>query len=106
MRRQITESLDLDVETRRWACHDCGVDLGPAAENYKTRTLVRARHPDEVWQPAVEEAFTFSYDGGWMRLVEFYCPSCALLMDVEVLPPGHPITHDIELDLDALEGTR
>jgi len=23
-------------------------------------------------------------------------------MEVEMLPPGHPITHDIELDLDAL----
>jgi acetone carboxylase gamma subunit len=24
------------------------------------------------------------------------------MMDVEMLPPGHPITHDIELDLGEL----
>jgi acetophenone carboxylase len=24
------------------------------------------------------------------------------MIEVEMLPPGHPITHDIELDLDAL----
>ncbi len=25
-----------------------------------------------------------------------------MLFDVEYLPPGHPITHDIEIDLDEL----
>jgi acetone carboxylase gamma subunit len=24
------------------------------------------------------------------------------MIEVEMLPPGHPITHDIELDLEAL----
>lgn len=103
MNKRITETLDLDPAARRWRCHDCGADLGPASDNYKTHTLVRARHPHEVWQPLVDEPYTFSYDPGWMRLVEFYCPGCAVLMDVEVLPPGHPITHDVELDLDALD---
>ena len=27
-----------------------------------------------------------------------------MLFDVEYLPPGHPITHDIEIDLDELTG--
>ncbi|HEX4107952.1 MAG TPA: acetone carboxylase subunit gamma [Solirubrobacteraceae bacterium] len=105
MRRRVTESLDLDTEALRWACHECGGDLGPAAENYKTHTLVRARDPHEIWQPAVDEPFTFSYHPDWMRLVEFYCPGCGLMLDCEVLPPGHPVTHDIELDLDALRTT-
>jgi acetone carboxylase gamma subunit len=102
MRRRITESLDLDTDSRRWSCHDCGQDLGSATDNYKAATLIRDRDPREIWQPMVSEKFNFSYSPGWMRLVEFYCPGCALLMDVEVLPPGHPITHDIELDLDHL----
>jgi acetone carboxylase gamma subunit len=34
--------------------------------------------------------------------VEFYCPGCAALLECEYLPPGHPLTHDIELDIDAL----
>jgi acetone carboxylase gamma subunit len=25
------------------------------------------------------------------------------MIEVEALPPGHPITHDIELDMDALK---
>lgn len=106
MKRRITETLDLDTAARRWACHDCGADLGPATGNYKEHTLVRDRHPHQIWLPLVDEPYNFSYDPGWMRLVEFYCPGCALLMDVEALPPGHPITHDVELDLDALGEAR
>ena len=46
--------------------------------------------------------FSFSPDPAWCRIIEFYCPSCGVLFDVEYLPPGHPITHDIEIDLDEL----
>jgi acetone carboxylase gamma subunit len=106
MPRRITESLDLDTTSGRWACHDCGYDLGPATENYKLSTLIKARSPHEVWQPSVDETYNFSYHPEWMRLVEFYCPGCALLIDLEVLPPGHPITHDVELDMNAVEPTR
>jgi acetone carboxylase, gamma subunit len=102
MRSRITENLDVDVEQRRWLCHHCEADLGPAERNYKTACLVAARDPEEIWQPLVDEAVTFSYHRDWCRIVEFYCPSCAWLMDVEVLPPGHPITHDIQLDLTSL----
>ncbi len=34
-----------------------------------------------------------------------FCPSCAVLIEVEYLPPGHPLTHDIDLDIDALKKT-
>jgi len=42
-------------------------------------------------------------DRDWCRIVEFYCPGCAVLMEVEYLPPGHPLTRDIELDIDAMK---
>ena len=71
-------------------------------ENYKKGCLIHARKPDEVWPPQIDEAYTFSYNAGWMRLVEFYCPGCGTMIELEVLPPGHPITHDIELDLESL----
>ncbi|HLU56080.1 MAG TPA: acetone carboxylase subunit gamma [Pseudonocardia sp.] len=99
---QVTENLDVDVEARRWSCHHCGADLGAAEANYKQGCLVAARDPEEIWQPHVQEEVTFSYNRDWCRLVEFYCPGCGWLIEVEVLPPGHPITHDIELDLDGL----
>jgi acetophenone carboxylase len=103
MKRRITENLDVDLESREWRCHHCGHSLGAATESYKKGCLVAARSPHEIWQPLVEEKHSFSYDPGWTRLVEFYCPGCAVMIEVEMLPPGHPITHDIELDLDALE---
>jgi acetophenone carboxylase len=37
-----------------------------------------------------------------VRIVEFYCPGCGVQMETEYLPPGHPITDDIEIDLDSL----
>jgi acetophenone carboxylase len=35
--------------------------------------------------------------------VEFYCPQCGTQIETEYLPPGHPITWDIEINLDALK---
>jgi acetophenone carboxylase len=102
MKRRITENLDLDLEKLQWMCHGCGHELGPAKENFKRGCLISQRSPHEVWRPMVEGEHSFSFNPGWARLVEFYCPSCALMIDVELLPPGHPITHDIDLDLDAL----
>jgi acetone carboxylase gamma subunit len=34
-----------------------------------------------------------------------FCPGCATLIEVEYLPPGHPITHDLEIDIDALKAS-
>jgi hypothetical protein len=36
-------------------------------------------------------------------LIEFYCPGCGTMVETEYLPPGHPITNDIELDIDAMK---
>jgi acetophenone carboxylase len=102
MKRQVTENLDVDLDRLEWCCHHCGHALGPARDNYKKGCLIAERSPHEIWRPLVDEKHSFSYDPGWTRLVEFYCPGCAVMMDVEMLPPGHPITHDIELDLDDL----
>ena len=54
---------------------------------------------------AADEEFNFSFDPEWVLLVEFYCPGCGTMIENEYLPPGHPLTWDIELDLDALERT-
>lgn len=99
MKRRITENLDIDTDALEWLCHACGVSLGPASANYKEGCLVAARDPREVWQPLIEEEYNFSYDPGWMRLVEYYCPECGGLIELDVLPPGHPIPRDFELDL-------
>jgi acetone carboxylase gamma subunit len=102
--RRITEYLDLDLAAERWRCNRCGTDLGSARDNYKKGCLIAARNPSEVHPPIVDDApYSFAPEPQWCQIVEFYCPGCATLIEVEYLPPGHPITHDIELDVDAIK---
>lgn len=102
-RVRFTEYLDLDVDRERWHCHSCGQDLIAARENYKKGCLVAERDPREIHAPGLEGEYTFSPDPAWARIVEFYCPNCGRQIETEYLPPGHPITHDIELDVDSLK---
>ena len=103
MKRRITEYLDIDLNQEMWQCHNCGKALISARENYKRGCSVYERDPREIYNALVDETFTFAPDPDWMRLVEFYCPGCGTMIEVEQLPLGHPITHDLELDIDALK---
>ena len=102
-RLRITEYLDLELDRELWLCNRCGNGLGPARENYKKGCLVYDRDPREIHPPLVEGKFSFAPDPLWVRIVEFYCPKCGTQIETEYLPPGHPITWDIEIDLDALK---
>ena len=97
---RITEALDLELSAERWRCNRCGADLGPATSNYKEACLLYDRDPRDIHGrfPGDPE-FSFSPHPDWCRIVEVYCPGCATMLDVEYLPPGHPPTHDIQLDL-------
>lgn len=101
---RITEYLDIDLNAERWCCNRCGHDLGAASSNYKEGCLVAERDLAEVHPPLVNEGnYTFTPDSQYCRLIEFYCPQCATMLENEYLPPGHPITHEIELDIAALK---
>jgi len=102
-KRQITEYLDVDLEKEVWCCNRCERELISATENYKKGCLIRERDPREVYDAVVDDAHNFAPDPEWARILEFYCPGCGTMIEVETLPPGHPITHDIELDLDKLK---
>ena len=99
----ITEYLAIDLKSETWLCRKCGHKIGPARRNYKEGLLVANRDPREIHNPVVAGEYGFAPDPTWCRIVEFYCPGCATLVENEYLPPGHPITHDIELDIDALK---
>jgi acetophenone carboxylase len=99
---QITEYLDIDLEEEKWCCNRCGHVLVSVRENYKKGCLVYDRDPSTIFNPIVEEG-SFAPDPDICRIVEFYCPSCAVMIENEVLPPGHPITYDIEPDIDKLK---
>jgi acetophenone carboxylase len=99
----ITEYLEIDLDNEMWRCRRCGMPLISARENYKQGCLVADRPLQEVHPPLVEgTAYSFCPDSDFCRLIEFYCPSCGVMIENEYLPPGHPVTHDIELDIDAL----
>lgn len=102
-RMQITEALDIDVEKGFWCCNRCGADLISAEENYKKGCLIAERNPLEVHRPIIDKEFNYAPHPEWCRIIEFYCPGCGVMFDAEYLPPGHPITHDIELDLEKLK---
>jgi len=102
-KRQITESLDIDLEREMWCCNRCGMELISAGESYKKGCLVYERDPSTIYQKMIDADYSFSPDPEWIRIVEFYCPDCGIMIENEFLPPGHPITHDIELDIDSLK---
>ena len=102
-RLRVTEYLDLDLDSESWHCHRCGHGLGPAERNYKEGCLLYDRDPREIHRPVVEGEYTFAPDPDWVRIVECYCPGCGTQIETEYLPPGHPITHDIELDVARLK---
>ena len=102
----ITEYLEIDLKSERWHCRSCGHNIAAARDNYKTGLLVYDRDPREIHAPILDPEkyeFTYAPDPTWCRIVEFYCPSCGTQIENEYLPPGHPLTHDIELDIDSLK---
>jgi acetophenone carboxylase len=102
-RRRITEYLDIDLERESWVCHRCDRSLISARENYKRGCLVYERDPRTLYPPTPAAQATLAPDPEWCRLLEFYCPGCGTMVEVELLPPGHPITWDIQVDVDALK---
>lgn len=104
MKVRITEYLDIDLGSEQWCCHSCGRELINARRNYKEGCVVAEVPLQEAHPPMVQgAAFSFTPNQDYCRLIEFYCPSCGTIIENEYLPPGHPITHEIELDIDALK---
>lgn len=105
-RERITEYLDIDLGAETWHCNRCGKDLGNARNNYKNGLLVYDRDPREIHRPLIdadEYEYTFAPDPSWCRILEYYCPQCGVQVEAEYLVPGHPITRDIELDIEWLK---
>lgn len=102
----VTEYLEIDLEKERWRCRRCKHEIGPARDNYKRGLLVYDRDPKEIHRPIIDPTkyrYTFAPDSKWCRILEYYCPGCGAQVETEYLPPGHPPTHDIELDIDDLK---
>ena len=100
----MTEYLEIDLDAERWQCRRCEEVLGPADRNYKFGLLVRERDPEEVQKTyGNDDELTFAAHPDWARLLEYFCPGCGTLVETELLPPGHPPTHDIHVEVDVLK---
>jgi len=99
---QITEALDIDLDRELWRCNKCKTELVSCKKSYKEGCLVAEREPSDVHNPVVKEGVTFSPDPRYCKIIEYYCPNCGLLIEVEYLPPGHPPLHDIEIDIESI----
>jgi acetone carboxylase gamma subunit len=64
----------------------CGHHFGDYRRNWKESALVHERDPQDGELYASANAPTKD----WMILREFYCPSCATLLDTENVPQGYP----------------
>lgn len=105
MKVLITEYLSIDLDTELWECRSCNKPLSSARQNYKRGLLVYHRDPREIHRPLLDPAKyakTFSPDPKWCAILEFYCPYCGTMIEVEYTVPGHPPVSDLELDIDAL----
>lgn len=101
----MTSALTIDLDKEVWECATCGHALGPARGNYKEGLLVRERTPSEIHAPILDADkydFTFAPDPEWCAIIEYCCPNCGGMAEVEYLPPGHPPAYDIQIDIDAL----
>ncbi len=106
MKVDMTEYLRVNLESEEWECRVCNHTIGSAHQSYKHGLLVYNRDPQDIHPPIIDPnqyRYTFSPDPEWVRILEYYCPKCATMVETEYATPGHPPLHDIELDLEALK---
>jgi hypothetical protein len=101
---RIHECLDVvqDGDGFALACRKCSQDFGPATGNYKSASVHRVVPKDEITElPPPEGRVSMG------AYVEYYCPGCGTLLDVETAVPAvegeklEPIW-DIQLAADAI----
>ena len=105
MKVLMTEYLRIDLDAEQWECRVCNHVVGSATVSYKEGLLVHNRDPREIHPPIIDPErykFTFSPDPEWVRILEYYCPSCGTQVETEYAIPGHPPLYDMQPDLPAL----
>lgn len=75
-----------------------GFDFGDYRRNWKLNALIFERDSDELMDEVYPRLM--GADPQWMTLREFYCPVSLTLLDVEAVPPGYPIVHAFQPDLE------
>ena len=94
---RVLEYLEIVGDKEKsYRCLKCGNLLGSAEKDYKTFALKRTV-PISKAQPAFLASYAIKSDTFVMR--EYYCPSCAVLFEVDMVQKDEPQIHSIELKL-------
>lgn len=75
-----------------------GFEFGDYRLNWKLKARIYVRDTNEAYRelyPALMHA-----DPQWMELREFYDPLDGTLLDTEAVPPGYPLIHSFQPDLE------
>lgn len=82
----------------------CGHEFGDYRINWKENSLVYERDTEEK----LEEIYRGRRkpDPEWQVIREFYCPTCAVLLDVEPVLPLYPFVFNFLPDFEAWERRR
>ena len=89
------EATELEGKTV-YRCLKCGHVLGPAKDDYKNLALKRTV-PIFKAQPTFLASYALKSDTFVMR--EYYCPSCGVMFEVDMVQKDEPQIHSIELKL-------
>jgi acetone carboxylase gamma subunit len=76
-----------------------GFDFGDYRQNWKLKARTFVRNTDAAYREIYPELM--HADPRWMELREYYDPIDGTLLDVEAVPPGYPILHSFQPDLEA-----
>jgi acetone carboxylase gamma subunit len=77
---------------------DCGHEFGPYTQNWKLGASIYVRDTDE----SIQELYPGpkACDPRLQEIREIICPGCATILEVEAVPPGHPLNFDFLPDLE------
>jgi acetone carboxylase gamma subunit len=76
-----------------------GYEFGDYRQNWKLRARIYVRDSNEAYRE-IYPAFMHA-DPKWMELREYYDPLDGTLLEIEAVPPGYPIVHSFQPDLEA-----
>ncbi len=78
---------------------ESGYEFGDYRLNWKLKARIFVRNTTEHYRELYPEMM--HADPQWMELREYYDPSDGTLLEIETVPPGYPILHTFQPDLEA-----
>jgi acetone carboxylase gamma subunit len=75
-----------------------GYEFGDYRQNWKLKARVFVRDTQKAYREIYPELM--HADPAWMELREYYDPNDGTLLEIEAVPPGYPIVHSFQPDLE------